>query len=153
MKGLVVRGFARAATRVAMSDVAVREDNNRKSNEAEGENASPDNRRENERRKFFRGADDSVHNVLPQKAVTARLLAPLAISAHNPLRARQFPKSHWSARVKLLGRYSYFGTETELTAVRKPRRCIDHHDRRVNLGYEPFRIRHVVGDDGVRVMG
>jgi hypothetical protein len=98
-EGLVVSGFARAATRVAMCDIAVRENNNRENDEPERENASPDDRREDERRKFFRGADDSVHNVLPQKAVSARLLAPLAISAHNPLRARQFAQSHRSARV------------------------------------------------------
>lgn len=99
MAGLVVRGFARAATRVAVRDVTVREDNNSENDEPGSKDASPHYRRENQRREFLRGTDDSIHNVLPQKAVTTRLLAPLPISAHNPLRARQFAQSHRPARV------------------------------------------------------
>jgi hypothetical protein len=48
-----------------MSNVAISQDNDGERDETERKDARPYNRRENERREFFRRTDDSVHKVLP----------------------------------------------------------------------------------------
>jgi hypothetical protein len=63
--GLVVPSVVVAPTRVAVSYVTKRENDNRQRDKPGGENPGPHNRGKDERREFFGGGDDGVHNVLP----------------------------------------------------------------------------------------